>query len=90
MQVIATFATSHAALAAERQLLGQGLAVELIPVPRQIRSDCGFGLLAEVAGTGEAGAGQGLGPLYDCGAREIWRVRPDPGPGRTKSYERCP
>lgn len=89
MPVIATFRSSHAALAAERSLLGAGLAVELIPVPRQIRSDCGFCLLLELAG---AGAPE-LQLLEACGATGRWRVvetQADPASRKVKHYERCP
>jgi hypothetical protein len=37
-----TFHTTHAALRAERAFLDKGYAIELIPVPRGISSDCGF------------------------------------------------
>jgi hypothetical protein len=96
MRLIVTFPSSHAALAAERALLGAGLPVELIPVPRQIRSDCGFCLLADA---GEPGSGPGrrrLQLLGACGAREQWQVietEPDPSSPssrKVKSYERYP
>ena len=82
MDLIATFPSSHAALLAEQALKGAGLGVELIPVPRQIHSDCGFCLLA----------GEEAEPtLRACGARELWRVTVHPHASRkVKSYERCP
>ncbi|MFZ3110648.1 MAG: DUF3343 domain-containing protein [Rectinemataceae bacterium] len=40
--LIVTFRTTHAALRAERAFLDKGYAIELIPVPRGISSDCGF------------------------------------------------
>lgn len=73
--MIATFRTSHDALAAERSLRSRGIGVELIPVPREIASDCGFCLLlatgelrVEAVGLGaegiwlveERGSGEGL------------------------------
>ena len=84
MAFIATFPSSHAALAAEQRLLGQGLAVELIPVPRQIHGDCGFCLLVE--------ANESLAQLRACGAQSIWRITETQGPStrKVKSYERCP
>jgi hypothetical protein len=87
MPLILTFASSHQALAAERQFLGAGLPVELIPVPRQIRSDCGFCLLAD-AGAGD----RWLQLLGACGAQERWRVlvSEDPSLRKVKSYERLP
>lgn len=40
--VILTFPTTHALLAAERELAEEGWAIEVIPVPIGIASDCGF------------------------------------------------
>ena len=86
MQFIVTFASSHQALAAERQFLGAGLPVELIPVPRQIRSDCGFCLLVQ-------GAEGACERLRACGAQELWRVtatQAGPSSRKVYSYERYP
>jgi hypothetical protein len=83
MTILLTFATSHAALAAERDLLEAGLAVELIPVPRQIHSDCGFALLAEAP----------LERLRACAAQNLWRVaesQASPTSRKVKTYERIP
>jgi hypothetical protein len=75
MQVLATYPSSHAALRAEGQLRADGIAVELIPVPRQVRSTCGFCLLAEV---------EDPGPLRASGAEGLWRVtETDNHPRRT-------
>ena len=38
--VILVFSTSHA-MRIEKLLVGQGIACKMIPVPRQISSDCG-------------------------------------------------
>jgi len=39
---IATFHSTHAVLAAEKLLKGEGLAgIRLVPVPSQVSSDCG-------------------------------------------------
>lgn len=89
MDIIATFPSTQAALAAERTLLGAGLPVELIPVPSQIRGDCGFCLL--VSGAGDPPGG--LEQLRASGARELWRVALAPaGPSarKVKTYERIP
>ena len=89
MDILATFPSSQAALGAERALLGEGLPVELIPVPTRIHGDCGFCLLVR-----EAGDTPGcLDRLRACGARELWRVTPAPsGPTARKvnTYERIP
>jgi hypothetical protein len=87
MDLIATFPSSQAALRAEQALKGAAMAVELIPVPRQIRGDCGFCLLLA-----EAGA-DGAIELRRCGAQELWRVtttQTDPSSRKVKSYERYP
>jgi hypothetical protein len=89
MRLIATFPASHAALRAEQALKGEALPVELIPVPRQIRSDCGFCLLVDV-GAQEA---PWIERLRSCGAQEFWRVtsnQADPSSRKVNSYERYP
>ncbi len=75
--LLATYASSHGALKAEQALKAAGLKVELIPVPRQIRSSCGFCLLCE---TGEA-------TLRETGAEGLWKVQEAAG---RRSYEPCP
>ena len=82
MLLLATYPSSHQALRAERALLAAGQAVELIPVPRQVRSNCGFCLLAEVADGGER--------LRATGAEGLWlALEPEPGHVR-RSYEPYP
>jgi hypothetical protein len=79
MLVLATYPTSHAALKAEKVLKGAGFTVELIPVPRQIRSSCGFCLLVDLPGP--------PGALLDTGAEALWRaLEPPPGSLR-RTYE---
>ncbi|BDU78768.1 DUF3343 domain-containing protein [Mesoterricola sediminis] len=81
MDLLATFPSTHAVLAAEARLRAAGLEVELIPVPRQIRSSCGFCLLAQASA--EA-------PLLAQGPERLWRVL-EPGPGHPRRrYEPCP
>jgi len=41
---VVLFHTTSMALKAEKALAAQGLAVRLIPTPRQLSSDCGFAL----------------------------------------------
>ncbi len=84
MDILATFATTQAALGAERILLDQGIPVQLIPVPSRIRGDCGFCLLLDNGDPGQ----QALALLRSCGARELWRV--DASSGKAKAYERIP
>ena len=82
MPLLATYPSSHAALAAERRLRTGGLPVELIPVPRQIRSTCGFCLLVEAEDAREA--------LSLTAPDALWRVmEPLPGTHR-KRYEPLP
>ena len=79
MLLLATYASSHTALLAEKTLKAAGLQVELIPVPRQVRSNCGFGLLAEVQDQGCL--------LRSSGAEGLWRAHePEPGQHR-RTYE---
>lgn len=85
MELLATYPNSQAALHAEQLLKAAGMVPELIPVPRQIHSDCGFCLLL--------GAADGVAvALRASGARELWRVCPaDPSSERkVKCYERIP
>ena len=70
MLVLATFPSTYAALRAERELTDE-IPVELIPVPRQIRSDCGFGLLA---GPLDPPGSRGVTILKGHGATGLWRV----------------
>ena len=78
MLLLATSASSHAALRAEKALKAAGISVELIPVPRQVLSLCGFGLLAEVP--------DGV-LLEESGAENLWQVRePQAGQWR-RTYE---
>ena len=89
MDLIATFPSSHAALRAEQTLKDEALPAELIPVPRQIRSDCGFCLLVD----GGEDPAPTLERLRACGARELWQVtatRQEPSSRKVKSYERIP
>ena len=79
MLLLATYASSHRALLAEKQVKAAGLEVELIPAPRQVRSNCGFCLLAEVEDDGAL--------LRASGAEGLWRARePEPGQHR-RTYE---
>ena len=79
MLLLATYPSSHAALKAEQQLKATGLSVELIPVPRTVRSTCGFCLLVDVQDEGIS--------LQKSGAERLWRVlEPPPGQHR-RTYE---
>ena len=82
MRLLATYPSSHAALRAERELKSAGRDPELIPVPRQIRSTCGFCLLL---------AGPEAGPALRATTPEaLWRIlEPDPEHPRRR-YEPCP
>ena len=75
MDLLLTFPSSHAALGAERALSGSGVAVELIPVPRQIDFERRLRAL-------RACAPQGLWRVLE--------TQPDPRSRKVKSYERLP
>ena len=79
--VILTFHSVHAAIRAGRMLESKGLAPCLIPVPREIASDCGFCLLRE------SGSGGAIDPALEYEA--LWKRRMEvDGKGRRKTYER--
>jgi len=82
MLVLATYPSSHAVLRAEKRLKAEGVQVELIPVPRQIRSTCGFCLLLTLEGHEDQ--------IHGSGADALWRVL-EPAPGTLRRhYEPCP
>ena len=79
--IILTFHSVHAAIRAERMLKARGLSPGLIPVPREIASDCGFCLLLG------AEMDDFVDPTLEYEA--VWKMRIDPdGEGRRKVYER--
>jgi hypothetical protein len=81
MAILATYLSSHAALRAERRLKDAGLAVDLIPVPRQIRSNCGFCLLVDLPEPDER--------ILASAPESLWRAL-DPRPGSLRrTYEPC-
>ncbi len=82
MRLLATYPSTSAALRAEHRLKASGLAVELIPVPRQVRSNCGFCLLVDAPECDES--------LRASGPDGLWRVLdPEPGTPRRR-YEPYP
>ncbi len=81
MRLLATFESSHAALRAEGALKAAGLPVELIPVPRQISSDCGFCLLCEI---------ENPELLQGSGAKGFWRVLEPDSQHTWRRYEPYP
>ena len=46
---IVTFPTVHAAIQAERAAKEEGMVVQMIPVPREVSSDCNVGMEASIA-----------------------------------------
>jgi hypothetical protein len=87
--LIVTFSSSHTALRSERSLKGRGLAVDLIPVPREISSACGFCLLVPL---GVEGMREMVESATAAERESIWLVleRPEDGGARRKEkrYER--
>ena len=73
---IVTFATTHAALGAEHAATEAGFAVRMIPVPREISSDCNMGMEASIDNM------ERLRSLFACEGIECnlvrWRERPAP------------
>lgn len=92
---ILTFHSVHAAIRAERELAGRGQAPKLIPVPREIASDCGFCLLL-IPGAGlPSSTDENSESLRELArgleSESIWLVTEHESPGRAlkeKSYER--
>jgi hypothetical protein len=82
MLVLATYPSSQAALRAESRLQAAGAGVELIPVPRQVRSSCGFGLLVELEGNEEH--------LLHSAPEGLWRVLPPLSGTFRRLYEPYP
>ncbi len=81
--LIATFRTSHDALRAEREVRTRGIEAELIPVPREIASDCGFCLLMPEK--------EGRAAVPGIDAESAWLVaesRIGEGLRKEKRYER--
>jgi hypothetical protein len=52
MKYVFLFESVHRVMRAEKILKGRGIAVDLIPVPREINSDCGVAVEVDV-GLGE-------------------------------------
>ena len=93
MLIVATFPSTHATLKAEQGLKGKVLSIELIPVPRQIHSDCGFCLLLELRDAGTESFEQNTLKIKASGADQLWRVIhvDEPESSRKgKHYERIP
>ena len=93
MLIIATFPSTHAALKAEQGLKGKVASIELIPVPRQIHSDCGFCLLLEVGDPGTEAFEENMLHIRASGADHLWRVihiEESDSSRNGKRYERIP
>lgn len=86
--LILTFRTTHDALRGEAALKSAGLAGELIPVPRQIASDCGFCLLLDRP---ERDAEATVPVAEKTEIESVWIVAAASAPGgknKEKRYER--
>jgi len=46
-QGVILFPSIHFVLQAEKMIMGKGFSIDLIPVPRQLSSDCGICMLIE-------------------------------------------
>jgi hypothetical protein len=65
------FPTSHAAVRAERGFKERGFDIELVPVPRQLSSECGFCLRASMTEDGAA-RDEALAFAAGLGCSEAW------------------
>ena len=54
MKCVLIFSSIHQVMRAEKLLKGKGIEIDLIPVPREISSDCGVAI--ELSGDSEAEA----------------------------------
>ncbi|HUW71543.1 MAG TPA: DUF3343 domain-containing protein [bacterium] len=88
--LIITFESSHMAIRAERALKVLGITVDLIPVPRQISSACGFCLIVPSATI----MAHGIDPIRaqtEPGRESLWSVcehGQTTGTRKEKHYER--
>jgi hypothetical protein len=90
MDLVLTFATIHEAIAAERKAAALFAGAELVPLPPEVKSDCGFGLLlpgekADGRPSPEALAEAGIEPT---GIYRIVAVDPGRANRKEKRYER--
>ena len=94
---IVTFQSSHAAIRAERALKGSTPGLDLIPVPREISSACGFCLLIPVSRSDKnpsEGTDSILHTIEDSvgpGKESLWAVFENNAPNiqrKEKRYER--
>ncbi len=46
-KILLTFASIHYVLKAEKLLKAQGIPLDMVPVPKEISSDCGMALVIE-------------------------------------------
>jgi hypothetical protein len=63
---IITFRTSHDAMAMERELEHRRIGVDLIPVPREISSECGFCLKVNQV--------DNIEDLEEMGIESLWKI----------------
>lgn len=82
--LLLTFPSVHAALATEERLKAAGLALEMIPLPREISSACGYGILL---GPG-AGAEAWIKSVDLEASYKVYETEPEDGSRRRRYYER--
>ncbi len=70
--VLLTFESIHRVLAAEKALLDARLAPDLVPVPKEISSDCGMAIAVPSADRSAALAA--LGPIRPKHILDHWRT----------------
>lgn len=80
--LLLTFPSVHAALAAEERLKAAGHALEMIPLPRDISSACGYGILM---GPGAVGWQDGV-DVEAC--YRVYETEAGDRPGKRRYYER--
>ncbi len=82
--LLLTFPSVHAALTTEGRLKAAGLALEMIPLPRDISSACGYGILL---GPG-AGDRAWISDVDLEASYRVYETEPKDGSRRKRYYER--
>ena len=85
--LIVTFRTTHAALRAERAFLDKGYAIELIPVPRGISSDCGFCVKAALP-DGTEPCSSMMAMAAELSFEAVWMETKDEAAAAEESYRK--
>jgi len=70
MKVVILFESIHQVLRAEKLLKGRGIKIDLIPVPRELSSDCGVAIEMVLESKGPFLFEENQIPISGCYARD--------------------